>query len=109
MNTRRMMVATFVAVVAAVVTLAGAAWAAVFSNASSISILTSGRATPYPATVDVFSGLSGTVTDLNVTLHGVSEVNTSALLFILSLRGSFMTGYPRSAWRQMWTRKYMRG
>jgi hypothetical protein len=49
------------------------AWAAVISNSSAISIPGGpGAATPYPATIDV-SGLSGTTTDVNVTLHGVSH------------------------------------
>jgi hypothetical protein len=49
------------------------AWAAVILNSSAISIPGGpGAATPYPATIDV-SGLSGTTTDVNVTLHGVSH------------------------------------
>ena len=72
----------FAAVAAAVLALAGTSWAAVISNSSSISIPDSGEATPYPATVNV-SGLSGTTTDVDVTLRGVSHTwpdDVSALL-----------------------------
>src|SRR5215211_1269702 len=41
-------------------------------DSGSISIPSQGKATPYPATVNV-SGLSGTITDLNVSLKGVSH------------------------------------
>jgi hypothetical protein len=41
-------------------------------RSASISIPSQGQATPYPATVNV-SGLSGTITDLNVSLKGVSH------------------------------------
>jgi hypothetical protein len=70
MKTRRTLLATFAAATVAMLVLAGAALAAVFSNSSPISIPGSGQATPYPATTEV-SGLSGTVTDVNVTLHGM--------------------------------------
>jgi subtilisin-like proprotein convertase family protein len=46
---------------------AGSAGAAVFSNASSITIPSSGQGTPYPSTVTV-SGLMGMVTNVDVTL-----------------------------------------
>jgi hypothetical protein len=41
-------------------------------GSGSISIPDKGQATPYPATLNV-SGLSGTITDLNVSLKGVSH------------------------------------
>ena len=41
-------------------------------GSGSISIPSLGQATPYPATVKV-SGLSGTITDLNVTLKGINH------------------------------------
>jgi concanavalin A-like lectin/glucanase superfamily protein len=56
----------------AMLALAGISWAAVISNDSTISIPESGVASPYPATINV-SGLSGTTTDVNVTLQGVSH------------------------------------
>jgi hypothetical protein len=64
--------AVFVGMLLGVLLLAGPAIAAVFSNSGPISVPTSGTATPYPQTVDV-SGLSGKITDLNVTLHGVTH------------------------------------
>ena len=76
------MLTSFAGVVVAMVALGSAAGAAVISNSSPISIPDSGTATPYPATINV-SGLSGTTTDLNVTLHGVSHTwpdDVSALL-----------------------------
>jgi hypothetical protein len=82
MKTRRMMLATFAGVVVAMLALAGAAGAVVISNSSPISIPDSGQATPYPATVNV-SGLSGTITDVNVMLRGVRHTfpdDVSALL-----------------------------
>jgi hypothetical protein len=66
------MLATFAAVVVAMLALAGAAWAVVISNSSAISIPDSGDAAPYPARVDA-SGLSGTITDVNATLKGVNH------------------------------------
>ncbi len=72
MKARWRMLAIFAAVLAATLALAVTSWAAVISNSSPISIPDSGKATPYPATINV-SGLSGTTTDVNVTLHGVSH------------------------------------
>lgn len=43
-----------------------------FSNPTSISIPDSGAATPYPSNISV-SGLTGTVTDVNVTLFGLTH------------------------------------
>jgi hypothetical protein len=68
---RRPLLASVILVVAAI-GVASPAWAAVISNSSTISIPESGQASPYPATIEV-SGLSGTTTDVNVTLHGVSH------------------------------------
>jgi hypothetical protein len=51
-------------------------------NSSPISIPDSGRATPYPATVNM-SGLSGTITDVNVTLHGVRHTWPDDLSILL--------------------------
>jgi hypothetical protein len=82
MKTRGMMLATFAGVVVAMLALAGAAWAVVISNSSPISIPGLGKATPYPATINV-SGLSGTTTDVNVELRGVRHTwpdDASALL-----------------------------
>lgn len=76
------MLVAFAAVVVAMLALAGAAGAVVISNSSPISIPDRGRATPYPASINV-SGLSGTTTDVNVTLHGVRHTwpdDVSALL-----------------------------
>ena len=70
MKIRWVMLATLTGVAVAMLALARAAWAVVISNSSLISIPDSGKATPYPATPSV-SGLSGTITDLNATLHGV--------------------------------------
>lgn len=67
----------------AALALAGPVSAVVISNPGSISIPSGpGPATPYPATINV-SGQSGTITDLNVTLQGVSHAwpdDVSALL-----------------------------
>jgi hypothetical protein len=52
------------------------------SNPSPISIPTAGRATPYPATANV-SGLSGSITDVNVTLHGVRHTWPDDLSILL--------------------------
>jgi len=46
--------------------------AVVFANGATITIPTSGQATPYPSTITV-AGLAGTVVDVNVTLTGVSH------------------------------------
>jgi subtilisin-like proprotein convertase family protein len=43
-----------------------------FTNPSSITIPLAGTATPYPAIINV-SGVSGPITDLNVTLNGLSH------------------------------------
>jgi hypothetical protein len=67
---------------ASVLAMAGAVWAAVSSNPGPISIPTSGQATPYPAKVDV-AGLSGPITDVNVTLHGVSHTFTDDVAVLL--------------------------
>jgi len=46
--------------------------AVVFTNPGTITIPSSGQATPYPSTIAV-SGLSGTTTDVNVTLTGLTH------------------------------------
>lgn len=82
MKVRELTLVSFAAVAVAMLALAGAAWAAVISNSSPISIPDMGKATPYPATINV-SGLSGTTTDVNVTLRGVRHTwpdDVSALL-----------------------------
>jgi subtilisin-like proprotein convertase family protein len=82
MKGRCTMLGIFAAVASAMLTLAGTSWAAVILNSSPISIPDSGQATPYPATINV-SGLSGTITDVDVTLGGVSHTwpdDVSALL-----------------------------
>ena len=82
MKGRCTMLAIFAAVASAMLALAGTSWAAVIWNTSPISIPDSGEATPYPATINV-SGLSGTTTDVDVTLGGVSHTwpdDVSALL-----------------------------
>lgn len=60
--------------VAALACLAAAsqASAAVFSNPAPITIPDSGTADPYPSTINV-SDLAGTITDVNVTLNGLSH------------------------------------
>lgn len=77
-----MIFAAFVGVGASVA-LTGAVWAAVSSNPSPISMSDSAPATPYPTTINV-SDLSGTITDVNVTLHGVSHtfVDDVAVLLV---------------------------
>ena len=62
---RKATVVAAAAMLLAALALGGPAWAVVISNPGSISIPSQGQATPYPATVNV-SGLSGTITDLNV-------------------------------------------
>jgi hypothetical protein len=69
---RRATVVTAAAMLLAALALGGPASAVVIPNPGSISIADKGQATPYPATVSV-SGLSGTITDLNVSLKGVSH------------------------------------
>src|SRR5919107_823288 len=69
---RKATVVAAAAMLLAALALVGPAWAVVISNPGSISIPSQGQATPYPATVNV-SGLSGTITDLNVSLKGVSH------------------------------------
>ena len=46
--------------------------ATVFSNSGTITIPTSGQATPYPSTITV-TGLGGAIVDVNVTLTNVSH------------------------------------
>ncbi len=57
-----------------------------FSNTGAITIndnnLNSGVATPYPSKIFI-SGLTGTLTDLNVTLHGVSDAFADDLDILL--------------------------
>jgi subtilisin-like proprotein convertase family protein len=82
MKARWRMLAIFAAVLAATLALAVTSWAAVISNSSPISIPDSGEATPYPATINV-SGLSGTITDVDVALGRMSHTwpdDVSALL-----------------------------
>src|SRR5919107_1865906 len=69
---RKATVVAAAAMLLAALALVGPAWAVVISNPGSISIPSQGQATPYPATLNV-SGLSGTITDLNVSLKGVSH------------------------------------
>jgi len=77
----RFAVHTVLAVVAATLTMvafAPPASAAVFTNAATITINDApvlnaiGLASPYPSSITV-SGTSGTISDLNVTLHGFSH------------------------------------
>jgi hypothetical protein len=51
---------------------AGPAAATVFSNPAPISIPDSGLFSPYPSTIEV-SGLTGTITDVNVTLNDLNH------------------------------------
>jgi subtilisin-like proprotein convertase family protein len=51
---------------------AAPAGAAVFSNATTITIPSSGNATPYPSTISV-AGLGPTISDVNATLSGFSH------------------------------------
>jgi subtilisin-like proprotein convertase family protein len=55
---------------------AGPAAAATFSNGGAITINVSGDATPYPSTIPV-SGVSGTVTDVDVKLNSFSHTRPS--------------------------------
>jgi hypothetical protein len=50
------------------------AGASTFSNSGAITIPDFGTATPYPSTISV-SGLSGTISDVNVTLTGFSHTS----------------------------------
>ena len=68
----RTVVAGLVLALAALAATATAALAATFSNPAPIVINESGPATPYPSTVTV-AGLTGAITDLNVTLDGLSH------------------------------------
>jgi subtilisin-like proprotein convertase family protein len=76
-------------------TLAGVARAATFSNPAPITIndggncdpvsnlaLLPGLASPYPSTIDV-SGLTGTITDVNVTLMGLTHTYPDDIAVLL--------------------------
>lgn len=65
----------FVGAVALLFVLTEGAEAISFSNIDPISIPatgTEGMANPYPSTIDVF-GLTGTITDVNVTINGLNH------------------------------------
>ena len=64
------------------VTLNSAATSSVFSNPGSITIPSSGAATPYPSTITV-SGVSGTISDVNVTIKGLTHTNPDDLDILL--------------------------
>src|SRR5262249_55097313 len=61
-------VAAFIVVASVCLGVPALAGAATFSNPGAITIPSVGTATPYPSTIDV-SGLSGTITDVNVTVN----------------------------------------
>lgn len=66
-STRRLVVTSAIAG-ALLAVPAGSASATVFSNTNPITINNNNKATPYPASIDV--NATGTITDVNVTLHG---------------------------------------
>ena len=80
------------AVAALVVAVAPSAMAAVFTNASTITVPDAvcggavGKAVPYPSPITV-SGLSGTVTDVNVTLTNINSDYTGDLEVLLVAPG----------------------
>lgn len=53
-----------------------------FSNPALISIPSSGSATPYPSIISI-SGFSGAITDVNVTLHGLTHTFPTDLDILL--------------------------
>lgn len=61
---------------------ASAAPVATFSNPQPISIPASGNGSPYPSTI-VVSGLSGLITDVNVTIKSVSHTRPDDLAVVL--------------------------
>jgi subtilisin-like proprotein convertase family protein len=71
---RRAFAAAASALILPVAALVGAApaSAAVFTNTATITIADEADASPYPSAIEV-SGLGGTITDVNVTLTGVSH------------------------------------
>lgn len=74
-----------IAAAAALLSNAASAATITASNTGSISIPasgTSGNASPYPATITV-SGQSGVITDLNVTLNGLSHTFAADLDIVL--------------------------
>jgi hypothetical protein len=56
--------------------------AATFSNLAPIAIPDSGAASPYPSTIDV-AGLSGTLTEVEVTVSGFSHANPTDVGLLL--------------------------
>jgi hypothetical protein len=69
---RRSLLVAFILGVAILAATATAALAATFSNPATITIPDSGKALPYHSDITV-SGLTGTISDLNVTLYGLSH------------------------------------
>jgi subtilisin-like proprotein convertase family protein len=71
------------------VALAPAASAATFSNTAPIEIADEAPATPYPSAIAV-SGLIGEVTDLNVTLNGLTHTHLDDLAVVVEGPGNEM-------------------
>ncbi len=69
---RRAIVVTLVVLLVLIGTLQTLAATMTRQNAATITIAESGAASPFPSTIDV-SGLSGTISDVNVTLSGLSH------------------------------------
>ena len=65
-----------------VLALSGNALALSFTNSSGITIPDSGNATPYPSTI-VVSGVTGSITDLNLVLTGFSHTFLSDVGILL--------------------------
>ncbi len=86
-DTRRLVLLLVVSVLAALLLVAAPASADTqsFANPAPITVPGSGsegRASPYPSSVDV-SGMSGPITDVNVTLHRVGHTNPADIGVLL--------------------------
>jgi len=72
MNKNKLRSFGFASAIALLFAMAQGVGATTISNPGAISIPDSGAATPYPSDITV-SGLTGTITDLNVTISGLSH------------------------------------
>jgi subtilisin-like proprotein convertase family protein len=82
---RRLILLSVLSVLASLAVTASASAGTLFTNSTPIEIPSSGSsgpATPYPSQITV-SGMSGPITDVNVTLHRVGHTFTSDIAVLL--------------------------
>lgn len=79
---RRVVVAGFVVLLSLIGVLPALAATVTRGSAASITIADAGAASPYPATIDV-GGLYGGITDVNVTLSGLSHEASTDITVLL--------------------------